>query len=409
MFAAGVSHHHVPSDSISALACRADEIVSQLRQPDSGISGVVALATCNRFELYVDADGFHSTVDRIMAAIRQTVPGLDPAATDAFVVYAGQTVVEHLFEVTGGLDSMVVGEVEIIGQVRDALAGSTTVSPPLRRLFQHALTTSKAIASHTDLGSAGRSLASVGLDLACTRLGTWDQVNALVLGTGSYARVVVADLVRRGAGSISVHSRTGQAGRFAESHPVHPVEPAGLAAAVAAADLVVACSGQAGEILTADLVAATRAPEATILPVVDLSGGIDVASDLGRVPQVDLVTLDRIGASMPAEQTNAVADAHDIVTRAVATYLHVEEGRVASPAVTAIRSHVSQIIEQEIENASKQYSPETAEAIARSLRRVSNALLHTPSVRAAELARTGELDDFRHALHTLFGITVEAP
>lgn len=132
----------------------------------------------------------------------------------------------------------------------------------------------------------------------------------------------------------------------------------------------------------------------------------DVAADADKLANVDLIDLDEVGAAAPAAQTAAVLRARDMVNRGVETYLHLEQGRQASPAVTAIRAHVTQFIEREIESANRRYDAETAAAVAHSLRRVSNALLHTPSLRAAELARTGGLDDYSHALQTLFGIEI---
>jgi glutamyl-tRNA reductase len=404
LFAAGISHHQVDAEAVATLTRHTDEIVARLLQPGTGVSGVVALTTCNRFELFLDVDGFHAAVDHTMAAVGRAVP--DPALVDAFVVFAGQGVVEHLFEVASGLDSMVVGEVEIVGQVRDALADADShLTPTLRRLFQHALTTSKAVVARTGLGAAGRSLASVGLDLAEPRLPDWSATRTVLVGTGSYARVVLADLERRGATSISVHSSSGQADRFAETHRVAPLPDGGLVAAIAGADLVVCCSGTGDAVLTADVLPPAR--DGRLLTVLDLSGGTDIDPLVEQHPGIDLITLDRIGAVVPLEHSAAMLAARDLVSHSVAAYLHVEEGRTATPAVTAIRSHVSLIIEQEIEAAAARYSPETADAIARSLRRVSNSLLHAPSVRAAELARTGDLDDYRRALHTLFGIVVE--
>lgn len=377
-------------------------MASLLSRPD--INGAIALATCNRFELYLDVEGFHTAVDATVAAIAQS-PDTHPGLRDAIVVYAAEGVVEHLFEVASGLDSMVVGEVEIIGQVREALAGSDEhITPTLRRLFQHALTTSKAVISQTGLGAAGRSLASVGLDLAEARVGIWSGATALVIGTGSYARVVVADLQRRGCTAIGVFSRSGNAEQFGLSHGTSAIPTDGLQAAITAADLVITCSGTGEAVLQPELFTLTG----QILPVVDLSGGADVAPSLEHLPSIDLITLDRIGQLAPLEHSAALLTARELVSKAVSAFQHLEGGRMASPAVTAMRAHVSRIIEQEIEATSARYSPETADAVARSLRRVSGSLLHAPSVRAAELARTGDLDDYRRALHTLFGIVVDA-
>jgi len=173
----------------------------------------------------------------------------------------------------------------------------------------------------------------------------------------------------------------------------------------------VACSGGAattGSLIGTGLLAGARAGVLAVLPVLDLSLTGDIDPEAANLLSVDLIDLEEIGAHAPAEQAAAVLAARDLVARGVDTYLHLEQGRAATPAVTAMRAHVSQFIEREIESANRRYDAETAAAVARSLRRVSNALLHTPSLRAAELARSGELADYSHALQTLFGIEIEA-
>ncbi|MGC3993658.1 MAG: glutamyl-tRNA reductase [Propionicimonas sp.] len=408
--AVGVSHHLIPLEDLAQLGQVTQPSLAELDAAE--LPGLVLLSTCNRFEVYFESESFHGGLELVLGALRRSLPEDHRALVDQFQVYAGQAAVQHLLEVTSGLDSMVVGEAEIIGQVREALAASgDRASASLHRLFHAALTTAKAVTSQTDLGAAGRSIAQVGLDLVEQRHFALAGRTALVVGTGSYARVVTATLQRRGCTDILVWSSTDRAGRFAESHPVRPVPMDGLADALAAADLLVTCSGSEGSTgagIDAGLLTRARSGLTALLPVLDLSLSGDVAPDAGDLLFVDLIDLEEIGAHAPAGQTAAVLAARDLVNRGVETYLHLEQGRAATPAVTAMRAHVSQFIEREIEAAARRYDPDTAAAVARSLRRVSNALLHTPSLRAAELARTGELADYSHALQTLFGIEVEA-
>lgn len=306
---------------------------------------------------------------------------------------------------------MVVGEAQVVGQVRQALAeadAAKRATPALHRLFQDALATAKTVASTTELGGRGRSIASVGLDLLEAQHSPVAGSQALVLGTGSYAGVVVAELTRRGCTDIAVYSRTGRADSFARTHPVTPVPEPGLLDALARADLVVTCSGASSPTLTDALVKAQRRYAARVLPILDLSTGGELGDGVAELDEADVFTLDEIGRSAPAEHVDTLLAAQDVVNRSVAAYLHVEGGRTAAPAITAMRAYVSAIIAREAEVAARRYPPEVAEAIDRSLRRVSGALLHAPSVRAAELARTGDLEDYTHAMATLFGIVVEA-
>jgi glutamyl-tRNA reductase len=370
-------------------------------QGHSCIAGSLVLATCNRFEVYVDADRFHDAVDLVSELVRRHAGA---AVADQLEVRVGDEAVRHVMAVTAGLDSMVVGEVEISGQVRSAMVDAA-LSPRLRRLFQHALTTSKAVTSGTSLGAAGRSLASVALDLVETRHGRLAGRRALMIGTGAYARIVVGELIRREAAAVTVHSPSGRAERFAQTHAVSALDGSRLREEVAAADLVVACSGGGSACLDCDDL--DLRDRSRVLPVVDLSPGRDVTHSVGNLPGVDLLDLDEIGRHAPRAGADAVCQAWGIVDRAVATFGHMECGRAADPAVVAMRTHISRIIEAEMESVSRRYPAEVSEAVARSLRRVSNSLLHTPSMRAHELARTGELDDYRKAMRTLFGIDVQ--
>lgn len=412
LLAVGISHHDVAAPTLAALAANVPAVTARLEQSPS-IDGYVVLATCNRFEVYVDSTEFHGGVEAAIAALTPAARTEDghrhdrPDILDCIHVYADQGAVAHLFEVACGLDSMVVGEAEIVGQVRTALAGADrSATTSLRRMFQDALSTARTVATRTDLGRHGRSLASVGLDLVEDRHGPLTGGRVLLLGTGAYAGVVVATLTRRGCTDLVVHSASGRGAAFAARHPVRLIGDAELIEALVLADAVVAVSGAAERTLTRELVYTARRARGRLLPILDLSTRGDVPSSVADLPDIDRISLDEIGAHAPQEQAGAVLAARDVVARAVEAFEHVSRGRTAAPAVTAFRAHVMRFIEAETEQARRRYDPATAEAVAQSLRRVSGALLHTPSIRAAELARTGDLDDYRRAMHTLFGIEV---
>lgn len=399
----GVSHHHATTDDLARFSDAAAAVLPDVLAHEA-VAGGILLATCNRCEFYLDVAAFHPSVDAIGSALRRADAG--PAA-DVAEVFVGQGAAEHLFAVAAGLDSMVVGEAEIAGQVRRALARhEASATAVLRRLFQMALTTSKAVASNTALEASGRSLVAVGLDLVASRRALDPARPVVVIGTGDYAGVVVATLVRRGLTNLACYSESGRARAFAATHPVRALEAGSLPGALADAGLVVCCSGTGNAPLTHELLR-ERPADAGPLAILDLSLGRDLAGR-GELAGVDAVDLDAIGAHAGVDQLAAEERARQIVAQAVDTYLHVELGRSADPAVTAMRAHISRIIETEIADAARREKPEVAEAVRRSLHRVSGALLHTPSVRAAAMARTGDLDDYRHALHTLFGIEVEA-
>nr|WP_246857731.1 glutamyl-tRNA reductase [Oerskovia sp. KBS0722] len=230
------------------------------------ITGAVVVSTCNRFEVYLDVespvDGWgvqHASreVARLVAAASGVA---EDVAVHAFSTRTGPDVAAHLFEVAAGLDSMVVGEREIAGQVKRALEeareGGVT-SSTLELLFQTASRTSKKISNETTLGGNGRSVVSLGLDLASAELPPWRQVRAVLIGTGSYAGASLAALRARGCDDVRVYSGSGRAEQFAADRGVVAVTD--LVEALEDADLVVSCSGARGRALAGGARARARA------------------------------------------------------------------------------------------------------------------------------------------------------
>jgi len=342
----------------------------------------------------------------LIEAMKAALPEACSDLTESVYTHVGPGAVTHLFRVTAGLESMVVGEQEIIRQVRTALSASSQVSPKLRRAFQGALTTAKAIITQTELGAVTRSLASVGLDLAGfvpsetdpTRLALppWNTSRVVILGTGQYAGTVVADLSRRGCTNMLVYSGSGNAHVFAQTHPVQVASD--LTRALKTADLLVAASGNGGVKVTEHILRGARTKV-----IVDLSGGVDLGENL----PIRVIGLTEIGSHAPPACKESVDQAEKMVADGVAELLQYELGRGAAPAITAMRGYVTGIIDAEVDRARHSYPPETALAIEKALHRVTGAMLHHPSVAAVELARIGRMDEYNQALETLFGILVE--
>lgn len=406
----GTSHHDVALDDLARIA-RAEQGLAQRLVVDSAdVNGAVVLSTCNRFEVYLDLERFHDAVDGTISTIA-ALADLDPSfVADSMRVVVGTSVAQHLFSVASGLESMVVGEDEIAGQVRGALDAAQregTTSPTLERLLQRGLATSKSVTHRTGLGAAGRSIVSVGLDLIEERHGPVAERTVLILGTGSYARVVLGALQRRGCTNIGIFSSSGRAAHFASSHGIRPIEMDELAAFLGTAELVAACSGAPHHLIDIPLVRAAGIGAERTLAVMDLALSPDVSPEVRTLDNVDVIDLAVIRQFAPQEHASAVLEAQDIVLSAVREFEAHETGRTADHAIVAMRAHVMEIINEEVERIRRRTDPETAEEVARALTRVSNAILHTPSVRAQELARSGDFADYRKAVHTLFGIDVD--
>ena len=370
-----------------------------IADPRSPVAGAVVVATCNRVELYLDVTRFHDGIDAATALLAD-VSGL-PEVASAVKVRVGAPVAAHLFTVASGLDSMVVGEVEIAGQVSAALtaaqaAGTTT--PLLHALFQTAARTAKQVTSTTSLGHAGRSIASVALDVA---VGESVPSRALIVGTGAYARVAATALRARGVKVLQVFSPSGRTEAFAARHAAEPVTD--LVSAVVAADLVVTASGH-GAVLTVPVVEAALTGTDRTLRIVDLSLHPDVGPGVAELPRVEVTGLHAVAGQAGPE--SELAAAQDVVITAVARFEDAQTVRTLDPAVVALRQHIRGTVDHELDRLRSKYSADVVDDVERALHRVTQSLLHTPTLRAKELARTGDAADYLQALHTLFGIEI---
>jgi glutamyl-tRNA reductase len=416
----GVSHHDMELADLQRLSSGAQDIALKLVAPgplapsvdaaaDRPVRAAVALATCNRVEIYIDARRFHDAVDAVTTTLAAAAGLPESVVSRQLKVRVGAPVAAHLFAVASGLDSMVVGEAEIAGQVGRALRrgqSEATLSPTLNMLFQRASRTAKQVQSRTHLGAAGRSVASVALDVAEQADGSLAGRSALIVGTGSYARVVASGLRARGCTDLQVYSVSGRAEAFAATHGAEPVSLLELPTVLKAVDLVVACSGTTGGALTADMIEASGRDRP--LTVVDLALHSDVSTEVRALPQVHVIDLNTVAGNAPGEQLDALTAAQDIVIAAVAEFEDTQVVRTLDPAVVALRTHVSGVVEKEMDRLRVKFDDAVAAELEQAMHRVTRSMLHTPTMRAQELARSGDGAGYLDALHTLFGIDLTA-
>lgn len=373
------------------------------------VDGVVLLATCNRFEAYLDVDeAAGSAVADALVQHASAAAGVDPDALRAALTErSGTEIPGHLFAVSSGLESLVVGEAEIAGQVSRALesarrAGTTTSD--LERLFQRASRTSSTVQNRTRVGFAGRSIVRLALDLAESRLGDWARVQVLLIGTGTYAGATLAALRDRGVTEVGVYSPSGRAERFARREGVTAVATEDLPGRLGSADVVIACSIATTPILDAARLGRARdaaAREGRQL-VIDLGLPRNIDPDVVDVPGVALLDLETISVHAPLPELQATDEAREIISAAVAEFRADQQAAAVTPAVVAFRAHVLGLVEAEIERLRRR--DELTPATERAMRHLASVLVHTPSTRAKAFAAAGEADSFTDALATVFGI-----
>jgi len=403
------SYHELSFDALDRLSAGADRIAGVIKQR-APVTGCVVLATCNRFELYLDIDAqlteagiIHAA--RHIAGLVAGESGIDADTTLAsFHIIMGVDVVSHLFTVAAGLDSMVVGEREIAGQVKRALAASHDTgasSPLLEMLFQWGARTSKRVAERTGLGHVGRSIVTHSLDIVGQLLPPWRDVATLLVGTGSYAGAVFAELTARGCGQVLVFSPSGRAEGFTLKHQATAVHD--LAEALARVDFVVTCSGAHNHGLPQEqsyvIDEATVAGVARPLILVDLALHKDVDPVIGTMDQITLFDLADLTAQAPAADAASVEAAKRIVDLAVDDFEDARLGREADAAIVTLRAkadeHIAAKVAELVESARQDGQTDIdIDAITRRVRGPIHAQLHQhilatrASVREAARANT---------------------
>jgi glutamyl-tRNA reductase len=370
------------------------------------VAGAVVLATCNRFEAYLEIDettpeASPLTIERALTVIAAASGIGSSALRETVTVLSGHAVAEHLFSVTSGLESVIVGEDEISGQVRRALEharAAGTTSSALERLFQKASNTSRDVKNQTAIGGAGRSLVRLGLELASSRIADWAAARVLIVGTGQYAATTVAALRDRGASAVTVYSPSGRATRFA--HRLGLATSTDLVTALAAADVVITCTASERPVVAAAHFA--RAGLGARRIVIDLGLPRNVDPDVATIVGVELLDLETISLHAPLEELSATTDARALVSTAAHEFAAVTTEQRLAPAVVALRTHVFGLLDAEIARVRARGDEDGR--IEAALRHLTGVLLHTPSVRARELARAGEGQSFADAVTALFGV-----
>jgi glutamyl-tRNA reductase len=326
-------------------------------------------------------------------------------------VHYEQRAVQHLYSVACGLDSMVVGEAQILGQVREALALAQrlgTTGRVLNELVQQALRVGKRAHTETGIDRAGQSLVSVGLDLVAGALGDAVQgKSAIVVGAGSMSALAAATLRRVGAGRIVIANRTVKRGRrLADQVGGAAVSLAELPAALAQADLLISCTGATGLVVHHDSITAAMALRGgRPIVLLDVALPRDVDPGVREVPGVTLVDLEAIAeASVGAEDVDAV---RAIVAEEVLAYRGLRIEAQLAPTVAALRSKAAEVVAAELSRLDgriPELTEQAREEVARTVRRVVEKLLHSPTVRVKELATEPNGHGYAEALRELFDL-----
>jgi glutamyl-tRNA reductase len=406
----GLSHRSTPVSVLERAAVPADDVrkvLDELHRSEM-ISEVLLLSTCNRVEVYADVARFHPGEAEIRSVLSRH-SGLALAdLSDHFYVHFAEAAAEHMFAVASGLDSMVIGESQIIGQLRSAYALGTelgTVGSVLHDLAQNALRVGKRVHAETGIDRAGASIVSVGLDRATAVHGDLTGRSALVVGAGSMGALAAATLRRRGVTDLVVANRSlERAERVVANHGGRAIDLADVPAALNDADVLVSVTGSTGLVVEAHLVP-SRADRPLV--VLDLALPRDVDPSVGAVPGVTYFDLDALRAEGAVVSDAEIDAANAIVAGELRDHLAAQQRLAVAPTVTALRARANQVIDAELARLDGRL-PSLSDAerreVSDAVRRAVEKVLHAPTVRVKELAATPGGDQYAAALRELFDL-----
>jgi glutamyl-tRNA reductase len=406
----GLSHRTAPVPVLERAAVPVDDLrktLDELHLAET-ISEVLLLSTCNRIEVYADVARFHPAVAEITTVLARHAGLPVSDLSDHLYVHFAEAAAEHMFSVASGLDSMVVGESQILGQLRSAYALGTdvgSVGSVLHDLAQTALRVGKRVHSDTGIDQAGASIVTVALDQAEAMLGALEGRCAVIVGAGSMGALSAATLRRRGVTDIVVANRSAdRAERLAASVGGRAIGLAELPDELVDADLLISSTGATGLVVEAGMIEARRTRP---LAVLDLALPRDVDPAVGRqlgVSYIDLEALRAGGAMVSDDEVRAAAA---IVAEELSDYLAAQQQLAVAPTVTALRARANQVIDGELSRLDGRLpglSDSVRREVADAVRRAVEKVLHAPTVRVKELAATPGGDQYAAALRELFDL-----
>ncbi len=414
----GMSHRSAPIDVLERASMDTDDGVKLSHRvlESPYITESVVISTCNRVEVYVEAEKFHGAIEELSRLFAEHAGLTREELVHHLYVHYDDAAVAHLFSVAAGMDSMILGESQILGQVRQSLQSAqaeSTVGTALNVLFQQALRIGKRGHAETGIDRLAPSVVTAALDAAGT---PDDRTRFLVAGAGTMANLAVRTLIDRGVAPhrIMVANRTYQrAYELVAAFGVSAVRWESLDVELSVADVLISCTGATGVVFDAERVSA--AAQGRPMTLVDLALPRDIAPATADLPGVRLVDLEVLAER--AEHTDVAADVQavrQIVDGEVQSFLAAKAAGRVTPTVVALRSMATEIVAAEtarLESRLGDLEDQQLAEIRTALRRVSDKLLHAPTVRVQQLIDGPAGLTYADALADLFALdpaTVDA-
>jgi len=417
VIAIGLNHRSAPLGVLEQMTLSADDVPKALAEITSSpvVNEAVLLSTCNRTEVYVHAERFHDAYRDVREALAVMV-GLDSSMfVDHLYVHFDGDAIDHLFSVSAGLDSAVLGEHEILGQIRGAWERARlegTSGSLLNPVFEHAVTAGKRVRTETAIGRRTASISHAAVSLVTERLGDLTGKRVLLVGAGEVGAGVAGALAKTGAADVTVTNRTA-------SRAVEVAKPIGaavvpfesLAEAVAASDVIVSATGAAGVVLDADTIKAAIAGSDRRLLILDLAVPRDVDAAVIAFDRVDLLVLSDLQAFANRgleERQKEVVAARNVMEDQIEQFRRSASAVEVDPLLGSLHRWADAIRHDEIERFDKHLgdlTPEQAEAVDALTKAVVKKLLHPPSSRLKDASGSRRGDRLVESVRELFDLS----
>jgi glutamyl-tRNA reductase len=413
----GLNHRTVPVDLLERMAVPDRALDKALHDLESRehLLEVAILSTCNRTEIYAYCTRFHAAVGDVVQFLADYSGAPADEFSEHLYTYYDDAAITHLFTVAAGLDSMIVGENEILGQVRDAwkLAGDAgTSSTLLGTTFRHAIEAGKRVRTETELNRHPVSIASAAVAVAGEHMGGLEGARVLVIGAGEMSEGMAMAVGLRDIAQLTVANRTRErAENLAAQAGGRVIDLDQVGAELADSDLVFASTGSSDVLIERSVVesAMTDRPERRLL-IVDVALPRDFDAGVGEIPGVTLLDLDDLkdyAQRSSLRRREEIGRARSIVATEVDRYLDDRRQRIVAPVVGALHRRGREVRAAELERFAAKFAaldPETRAAVETLVDGVVNKLLHEPSIRLKDAAGTDRGDLFVDAVRTLFAL-----
>ena len=408
----GLNHNTAPVEIREQVIYSGDDISRALAElvQLQGIDEAVILSTCNRTEFYLEADdnGLGS-----LQAWLNSDQSLSEAAEAALFTLNNEEAIRHLFRVACGLDSMVLGEPQILGQLKDAFRQaeqSASVGSHLNRLFHHTFSVAKKVRTDTEIGSSPVSVAYAAVNLANQFFAGFSQHTALLIGAGMTIELVAKHLYSKGIGRMFVANRDfARAQNIASQFDGFALPLSEIEGTLPEADILISSTASTEPVVTAaQMQSAIRARKRTPIFAVDIAVPRDLEAGIDEIDDIYLYTIDDLDKVIVEGQSNreaAAVDANRILDDETQRYLSIQRSKEVAPIITALRDHGDALRHEVLEQARRRLAKgadqdEVLEFVTSSLLK---KILHQPSVRLRE---AGEQSDqaFIDAIRELFDL-----